>query len=229
MSCRSHADTAVRPPRPRRSAHPGVRTRTHGTVLVVGLVILMVISVLALSGMRTSVLQELMAGHAKDANTAFQAAEGALQAGLTYLAGKRGAPPSPKGPGDSITGTGVQVWSACRVADLDSATETNPLERLDPCRTPKAVIEAWRAYDKGGSVANLRGQTIGVAAGSNLRNVGTTEQPRYIIETRYIPSDDQLETRARRKGFHYSTVTAVGFDANTRSRSILQTTITQQY
>ncbi|WP_019590464.1 MULTISPECIES: PilX N-terminal domain-containing pilus assembly protein [unclassified Thioalkalivibrio] len=53
----------------------------QGAALVVGLILLVVITLLAVAGMQNTVLQERMAGNMHDRNLAFQAAEAALRQG----------------------------------------------------------------------------------------------------------------------------------------------------
>ena len=58
---------------------PTANAPQEGFVLIVGLVILGLLTMLALSGMRDSTLQEKMAGASRDSGLAFQAAESALR------------------------------------------------------------------------------------------------------------------------------------------------------
>ena len=51
----------------------------EGFVLIVGLVILGLLTMLALSSMRDTTMQEKMAGASRDSGLAFQAAESALR------------------------------------------------------------------------------------------------------------------------------------------------------
>lgn len=60
--------------------------RQRGGALITALSILLVLTVLGVSAMSTSALQERMAGNARDAEVAFEAAEAALRAAETYLA-----------------------------------------------------------------------------------------------------------------------------------------------
>lgn len=57
------------------------RAQQTGSVLVVALVILLILTLLGLSGMNTTILQERMAGNLQDMNSAFQAAEAGLRDG----------------------------------------------------------------------------------------------------------------------------------------------------
>jgi len=55
--------------------------RQQGAVLIVSLIILLVLTLIGITGMRTTVLEEKMAGNMNDQNLAFQAAEAALRDG----------------------------------------------------------------------------------------------------------------------------------------------------
>lgn len=59
--------------------------RQRGMVLVVSLIILVVITLLAISAMRVTTLEERMAGNTRDRQLAFQAAEYALREAQDYL------------------------------------------------------------------------------------------------------------------------------------------------
>ena len=66
------------------------RNLTHahnqrGWVLVVGLVILVMLTILAMALMKTARLEEKMAGATRDMNLSFQAAETALRAAETFI------------------------------------------------------------------------------------------------------------------------------------------------
>ena len=61
--------------------------RQQGAVLIVGLSMLLLLTVIGLSSIRGSELQERMAGNMRDHNQAFQAAEAALRHGEGYLNG----------------------------------------------------------------------------------------------------------------------------------------------
>ena len=52
--------------------------RQQGAVLVVSLIMLLIMTLIGLSSMRTTILEEKMAGNYRDRNIAFQAAEAAL-------------------------------------------------------------------------------------------------------------------------------------------------------
>jgi len=59
--------------------------KQNGIALVVSLIMLLLMTLLAVSSMKSTVLEEKMAGNYKDRITAFQAGEAALRAGENYL------------------------------------------------------------------------------------------------------------------------------------------------
>ena len=63
----------------------GTRATQRGATLIVLLVTLVVITLLALSGVRSTMMDERMAGNARDRDKAFQAAEAAVQACLAKV------------------------------------------------------------------------------------------------------------------------------------------------
>lgn len=60
-------------------------SKQQGVALVISLIMLLLMTLLAVSSMNTTVLEEKMAGNYKDRNMAFQAAEAGLRAGEAYL------------------------------------------------------------------------------------------------------------------------------------------------
>ncbi|MCX7110432.1 MAG: PilX N-terminal domain-containing pilus assembly protein [Proteobacteria bacterium] len=66
--------------------NPNGGIRATGAALFVSLVFLFMLTIIGLSGMHNTSLQEKMAGHLREHNLAFQAAESALRSGEVYLA-----------------------------------------------------------------------------------------------------------------------------------------------
>lgn len=64
-----------------------IRSREHerGSALIVGLVFLLVMTIIGVTAMQGTSLQERMAGNLRDRTLAFQATEAALRAGETWL------------------------------------------------------------------------------------------------------------------------------------------------
>lgn len=59
--------------------------KQSGVVLVVSLIMLLLLTLIGVSGMQTTALEEKMASNSRDQNIAFQAAEAALRAGEIFI------------------------------------------------------------------------------------------------------------------------------------------------
>ncbi|MGN5139287.1 pilus assembly PilX family protein [Aeromonas sp. 164P] len=102
--------------------------KQRGMVLILSLIFLVVISLLAMAGMRGGLLQEKMVGNYKETQLALQAAETALREAERYLDG--GDP----GPFDNSAG----------LYDL-----------LTTAVDPHANTTTWRSYTNAGSAGPL--------------------------------------------------------------------------
>lgn len=65
--------------------YPTIRTSQSGSALIIALVFLLVLTLLGTSTMRTSTMQERMAGNMRDWNIGFQRAEAGLRSAEEYL------------------------------------------------------------------------------------------------------------------------------------------------
>jgi type IV pilus assembly protein PilX len=190
--------------------------RAGGAVLITGLVLLVAMTVIGVTAMQTTVLEERMAGNLRDRNVAFQAAEAGLQAGLSFL-----QTPVPPSIGDT------RLWSACTVGqDL-----ANPGPRT-ACLVPVALAN-WQDLDRvpseGVTYAEFNGGLQGEEAFGDA-----ALPPRIIVAENYVPgagAGDDVSFRGQaasgvRARF---TVTALGFGTNARTRVILQSTVVRIY
>lgn len=202
--------------RPRSVRCAGQPSHHSGAVLIIGLIILVVMTILGIGSMRTSALEELMARQSKEQSGAFHAAEAGMQAALSYLAGLR-VPSVVNAQGDAF------VWPACQVKDTDHTRCS--MTNFDPCCFAQTVIAAWDAYDPMVTGQVLAGKPMTALSGQGLNTIAAEYQPHFIIVERYTPPLDPTAP----PGFRYYTVVAIGFDAGTNSRSILQSTITKYY
>ena len=65
--------------------HPPIRNRQTGTALIIALIFLLLMTLLGTSSMRTSTMQERMAGNMRDWNLGFQSAEASLREAEEWL------------------------------------------------------------------------------------------------------------------------------------------------
>lgn len=117
----------------------GIR-RQKGVVLVVALMFILVMSIVGVTAMQSTIMQERMAGNARDRNLAFQAAEAALRAGEDALRQKN-PNTAVKNLQDALDDLDLDLaqWngeqqsdSAVSVDGLDDQLAHDPVYYLDP-------------------------------------------------------------------------------------------------
>lgn len=148
----------------------------RGAALVIGLLMLTLTTIISLSAMQTHMLDERMAGHFKEINLAFQAAEAALrdaeadiQNSPFRVAGLTGFDTSCSyGLCDATTGL-RQVWSlpsteanGVRIGTFTGAAEIGGLS----CQ-PRYWIEGLRVLPAGSPSWKVRYRITAVACGSD--------------------------------------------------------------
>lgn len=84
--------------------------KQRGVVLVVAMLILLLITIVGVTGMQTTILQESMAGAIRDKHIAFNAAEAALRQGEEYLTGASLPVFSDADGRYSSEGTSEELW-----------------------------------------------------------------------------------------------------------------------
>lgn len=129
----------------------------RGTALIISLIILLLMTLLGVTGMQTTLVQERIAGNVRDRNLAFEAAEAALRAGEGYLANNAVVGPFTGGNGlYQPTAAGDPRWV---VVDWNQDNAVQPVafsaEGSVLAREPAYIIEELRPApaDPGGSLA----------------------------------------------------------------------------
>jgi Tfp pilus assembly protein PilX len=218
----------VRPNRPPQ----GTRSRTlsrrqKGAVLIVGLVILLVVTMIGVGGQQSTVLQERMAGNMRQNNIAFQAAEAALQAALSYIE-SQGLPIPATDSGTDL------VWTSCTVARASSAAATveegGTVANDHACkRFENTILKDWAKDVADVSAGKTYGDVVKALTGESSSIPHVVAAPRIYIEAREEPISP--DTQANSFGqliTYYYTVTSIGFGENEQARAILQSTIAKQ-
>lgn len=181
----------------------GRRRHEGGTVLIITLVMLMVLTMLVLAAMSANTSEERMAGNSRDWTTAFQAAEAALRdAEKDIAAGTRISGVTNFASGCSDTGlcllsqTGTPNWIALNAAD-----------------------QGWIGSAGSSTSKSVRYGTFTSAAALDK----VASQPRYIIEAMPVQQESQKQGKSGAPVIDYFyRVTAVGFGQNISSRVMLQ-------
>jgi type IV pilus assembly protein PilX len=171
-----------------------------GVVLVISLIMLLLLTIIGVTAMRVTGLEEKMAGNSKDQNVAFQASEVSLRDSETWIAGRVTEPEA------NTTGSNG-IWI---------------LNSMDPDATN--AINWWQESTR--DQAWWQGNAI--AYGAALSVVSTT--PYSLIERKQYVSDTLLlGTTNVQDGLTYYQVTARGTGGNDLSKVLLQSTTIRRY
>jgi len=199
--------------------------REKGAVLIVALLFLVMLTLLGVTAMTSSTMEERMAGNARDTSVAFQAAEAALRDARRDLGEY---PPAPfTGRRNLPAGWAL---NAANFGVFGAAASCNP--------APAAQGLCWPdAY--AGDVAHLPplppahsmtaapsvqyGQFTGSAA-----LAGVAAQPRYIIEVFGLVRTDESFGASPTPYFNFFRITAVGYGASPNTRVMLQEVIAKE-
>jgi type IV pilus assembly protein PilX len=129
--------------------------RQQGAVLITSLIILMVMTMIGLSSMQSTIVEEKMAGNMRDQAVAFQSAETALRTGENYL----GTPILPvfnnsNGLYQPASGmTDLPVWETIDWSDTSEVITVSHLRIADAINNPVYIIEQLaEVVDSSGSL-----------------------------------------------------------------------------
>lgn len=180
----------------------GVAARQNGAVLIFCLVFLLALTLMGVSGMESTIMEERMAGNMQDHNLAFQSAETALVAAETWLASQVQWPPTSDDGGN-------RVWLKDSMDPDDSDAE--PWWR-EPVRD---TTQWWQ------------NNAVTVSGSSAF-----AEPPRYIIEEYQVSTDGQsvaIGTGVQDTSRVFHRITARGTGRNSSSVVHLQSTFVKTY
>jgi type IV pilus assembly protein PilX len=202
--------------------------RQKGFVLITALIFLVILTLLGISSMQASTLQERMAGNLSDRNIALQAAELALrdaerdlgalkQDGTTFCAaGTAGCRPTGARAAVEADRVGFWAWGA---ALRQSWTPDCTLGQCDSSDKTTATAPVWDDTQ-----ANWAPQTGSTGSNPTVKYgtytgapeiLGLAQQPRYILEIFPANPNDVMGTGGSEKVIFRITVRAVGRNPNT--------------
>lgn len=117
-----------------------MRNKQKGVVLIVSMIMLLLLTLLAVSSMNTTIMEEKITSNYKDKNTAFQSAEAALRDGERYL---RNTTPLPIFTGANglyqPTNSGAPRWNL--VVWTDAAQRKSYVGLTGVADQPNYIIE----------------------------------------------------------------------------------------
>lgn len=197
--------------RPRLSVSPP-RTAERGAALVFSLIFLLILTVLGVTAMTTSSLQEKMAGNLRDQFMAMESVESAVRAGERWLYdyrttfGAASGPPLTACPG-SNSSANPDVWTSnCVAGGID------------------AQLDSWWTA---GTVAY---NSSGLGAAYPINEVAA--QPRYFIElTQEVgpPTKELGYGDVGGKPMYYFTISGWSYGATQYARALLQDTYRRRF
>lgn len=182
----------------------------RGIVLVTTLILLLIMSVLGISALRATTLEERMSGNWRDRNLALQAAEAGLRSGERFI-GPLAVAPTPRAypcTADQSCEVFDPSDSAKRPTE-DGLMSSNPADREE-------WAEQSREYDR-----NDDGRDV----------AGVAALPRYLIEHRGHIRDHLVTGfgSAHETGRDQYRITAHGTGQTAVARSVLQSLYIKRY
>lgn len=173
-------------------------SRQHGAALIVALVLLVIMTILGMTSMNMSILEERMAGNIRNMQLAFDAAEAALRDGETTT---EGLPPGTVFDANGGTG-GLYVPNTGGIPVWEQGDITNP-------DTSGGGMPSWQPRG-GTSIDGVASQPQ-----SLIEDLGTVLRFRTCAMELPPPGGCHLPVRR---------VTARGWGANLNAVSVLQST-----
>lgn len=181
-----------------------------GAVLIISLVLLIIMTLLGLSSMSNTVMEERMAGNQRNSDLAFQAAESALRGGETAVFGwpdVQGLPDGDNGGTNNTTNKGVFTIDSSGSGGLDPNGSNN--------------TEWWEERDGTWWATNATAyaNTLNFQSGQSLTS------PRYILQkVSQFTLDNTLSTGGVSQSIvaHYYQVTARGTGSADQAESFLR-------
>ena len=169
--------------------HKTTSHRQGGAVLLVSLVFLLLLTVIGLSAIQSSTLQERMAGNANDVNTAFQSAEAGIREAEVIL--QQASLPTFDGSGGRylVCSDPESTTVSCSVPDWQNASSTGwaTLSGIDGvARQPQFYMQKYvSVYDPLGDLSSDTPPKILDIYKVVSRGFGLSDKSMSALETTY--------------------------------------------
>jgi type IV pilus assembly protein PilX len=178
-----------------QSVRNNLPDRQRGAILVISMLILLVMTIIGVTGSRTTVLEERMAGNMRDKELSFQSAEAALRAGEQWVAPQAMAP----NPVASCSTAPCNLWeyNVSAITDIEDKTlswwQTNGIEYgtsgskeiSGAAHDPRYLLEEY--YESPTSLVLGKGKTKSVRKVYRVTAVGVggTETTQTVLQSMY--------------------------------------------
>jgi len=174
-------------------------TTQRGAVLVISLLILLLLTIIGITAMRTTTMEEKMAGNLRDQNLAFQAGEAALR---------------------DAEDTQLQPLTAEPALCSSSPCTSGIWDR-------EAITDGTNPTDPGNLDATWWDNANHTHVGPTLSKVATA--PRWVIEYQSLVRDSLVIGHGPPTGRTYYRVTSRATGGSDTAQSILQTTYAKRF
>jgi type IV pilus assembly protein PilX len=176
--------------------------RQQGAVLVFCLIFLAVLTMMGVSGMESTTLEERMSGNMRDHELAFNAAESALQAAEAWLVLQDVLPVTSvdgsttvwaENAADPDAGDGLYWWdNANRDQTWWNSNGDALTDVAQVANQPVYVIEQYRTVDTGQSIAIGSGETTvpRIFHRITARGVGVNTTTRSTVQSTFVQTYD---------------------------------------
>ena len=179
--------------------NPLLPGKQKGVVLIIGMLILIVLTIVGLTGMKMTSFEEKMSGNTKDKHVALQAAEAALIAAETFINNNVITVGNfdTDGTDGLYDNSNEEIW---KIIDWDGTDGSNDNEALVHSSfnstykvktSPKYVIEYYGSVLDSYDATNLDNYGAGVGAGQTelfritVRGTGTSDNAVVILQSTY--------------------------------------------
>ena len=207
-----------------RSARIAAPRKQRGAVLIISLMFLVLLTIIGVSGISSTTVEERMAANSRDHETAFQAAESALRDAEIDLEPAIGGTNNRDA---AVWALGAAALAAAPVNVSCAGAFTGGVCTNGPSSPPgnayKTQIVTAPAWNWGtADVVNANTVIYGTYTGARpIPSTMVSRQPRYVIE--YLPEKDFLDTLVTPNvTYRYFRITARGWGANVNTSVTLQ-------
>ena len=184
-----------------QSGFSGIQQQ-RGAVLVFCLIFLAVLTMMGVSGMESTTLEERMSGNMRDHELAFNAAESALQVGEAWLILQNTLPITSTDGSTAVwaenamdpdAADGLYWWDHTNInAAWWNANADSIANVAQVAAQPAYVIEQYRTVDTGQSIALGGGETTvpRIFHRITARGVGINTNARAVVQATFVQSYD---------------------------------------
>ena len=176
--------------------------RQHGTALILSLVFLLLLTILGITAVTTSTLQEKMAGNMKDQNISFQAAESGLRDGEAQIL--------------TLASASILASGLLPIPDTTGSSGVFSTDSVD------ALNDTW--WGSFPTYSGGKSKEYGVAGTQEITQAAA--DPRYAIEMAGFQKDslDAPTTYKPNPGMTYYRIWSRGVGGTSTAQSALQST-----